>query len=64
MANKANRNAYAKVFNVHDPHDELAWADEQMPWWVTTLKIIGFVAGTIGLTTFFYFFTILVFQLS
>lgn len=39
--------AFTEALNTHDPHNQYSWADDRLPWWVTPLKIIGFVARSV-----------------
>ncbi len=49
-----------KNLNQHDPHNKLRWADEsKLPWWVLGLKIVGFVAGSIGATLCVYYLIVI-----
>ena len=43
-----------KTPNIHDPHEQYAWADER-PWWVRPLQVLGFVTTAVGVATFFWF---------
>ena len=54
-----------KNLNQHDPHNKLRWADEpKLSWWVLGLKIVGFVAGSIGATLCFYYLTVILFLMG
>jgi len=38
--------------NIHDPHDQYQWADENLPWWAWPLRLLGglaFIAGIYSL---------------
>jgi hypothetical protein len=64
IMNKHDNQAYTEALNTHDPHNQYCWADNQLPWWVTPLKIIGFIAGGVGMFAVFALFTIVMFQLG
>lgn len=56
--------AFTEALNTHDPHNQYSWADDRLPWWVTPLKIIGFVAGGVGMFAVFALFAIVMLQLG
>ena len=62
--NKHDNQAYTEALNSHDPHNQYSWADDSLPWWVTPLKIIGFVAGGVGMFAVFALFAIVMLQLG
>ena len=40
--------------NTHDPHEQYAWADENLPWWAWAFRLLGGVVflASIGLLIF------------
>ena len=56
---KANRKASIDIdvenYDIRDPHNEYSWADEDRPWWVRPLQVLGFVTTAVGIATFFWF---------
>ena len=40
--------------NIHDPHNQHTWADDQLPWWVAPLKAVGVIAIVLGVITVIY----------
>ena len=64
LMNKHDNQAYTEALNTHDPHNQYSWADDRLPWWVTPLKIIGFVAGGVGMFAVFALFAIVMLQLG
>ena len=64
MSKNHSKQAYQKVFNIHDPHNQYAWSDERTPLWVTVLKVAALIAGGIGIAILWKLFTIIMFQLG
>ena len=53
-----------RSLNLHDPHNRLKWTDEERPWWVRPLQVLGFVTTAVGVVTFFWFVTTLMLLLE
>jgi hypothetical protein len=43
------RDALRKMHNTHDPHDMHTWENNK-PWWLRPLQVLGAIAIVIGLT--------------
>ena len=48
--------------NTHDPHEMYTWENNK-PWWLRPLQVVGFVATGIGLTLCIYYATLILFLL-
>ena len=39
-----------KTPNIHDPHEQYVWADDDLPWWARVLygvAFLGFIAAIV-----------------
>ena len=39
-----------KTLNIHDPHEQYVWADDDLPWWARVLygvAFLGFIAAIV-----------------
>jgi len=49
-----------KDLNIHDPHEKYVWADAE-PTWLAVLRLLGVIAGAVGMFTLLWLFTAIVF---
>jgi len=47
---------------IHDPYNTAAWKNTK-PWWVTGLRVLGAVAGVLGVMAVFWLITVVLFLL-
>jgi hypothetical protein len=43
---------FKESYNVHDPHEQYVWADDDLPWWVRVLYGVAFLGLLAALTVF------------
>jgi len=41
-----------KTLNIHDPHEQHVWADDDLPWWVRALYGLAILACFAAITIF------------
>lgn len=41
-----------KTLNIHDPHEQYVWADDDLPWWVRALYGVAFLGCIAAIVVF------------